>query len=85
MIEPMNGYLICRETQPPEAKTEGGVVLPDNAKHAESTAVRHYEVLRPGDSRLEVGENVIASAYAGLLVGRETYAIHKRDLIGVIR
>jgi co-chaperonin GroES (HSP10) len=85
MIEPRNGYLICREVEPPEAKTEGGVVLPDNAKHAESTAIRHYEVVAPGESDIAAGEVVIASAYAGLLVGRETYAIHERDLVGVIK
>jgi chaperonin GroES len=92
-IRPLGQNVLLRRLEA-EAKTKGGIYLPDTAKEkpreGEVLAIGAGEIGKDGkhkDFQVKAGDRVIFSSYAGTEVklgGEEYLIIDEKDILGVV-
>lgn len=92
-IRPLGQNVLLRRLEA-EAKTKGGIYLPDTAKEkpreGEVLALGEGEIGKDGnhkDFQVKAGDRVIFSSYAGTEVklgGQEFLIIDEKDILGVV-
>ena len=92
-IRPLGQNVLLRRLEA-EAKTKGGIILPDTAKEkpreGEVLAIGEGELNKDGkrkDFQVKRGDRVIFSSYAGTEVklgGEEYLIISEDDILGVV-
>ena len=92
-IRPLGQNVLLRRLEA-EAKTKGGIILPDTAKEkpreGEVLAIGEGELGKDGkhkDFQVKAGDRVIFSSYAGTEIkvgGEELMILSEDDILGVV-
>lgn len=92
-IRPLHDRVLVRRTED-EAKSAGGIIIPDNAKEkpsrGEVVATGNGKILDNGEVRsldVKAGDKVLFGKYAGNEVkvdGEELLVMREEDIIGII-
>ena len=88
-LRPLHDRILVKRLEESEAKSQGGIIIPDTAKEKPQTGkiIAVGEGLKDKLVTVKVGDNVLYGKYAGTEInidGKEYLIMRNSDIFGII-